>query len=82
MASSPPSFDHLPFAIPAEREHYAHPIQAQICRNGQMKYARTRASTASAELVMPDGEIIAREAGGDWDPDAPIGARLTRSEPL
>ena len=71
MASSPPSFDHLPFATPAEREHYAHPIQAQICRNGRMKYQRTRAAT-SEEIVMPDGEIVrdadhgggARHSGG------------------
>lgn len=76
MASSPPSFDHLPFATSAEREHYAaHPIQAQIYRNGQMKYARTRSGAANMEIVMPDGEIIAREAGDDWSPDAPAASR-------
>lgn len=78
MATSPLSFDHhLPFAAPAERAPYAtHPIQAQICRNGQMKYARTRVTHATSELVMPDGEIIARDvveesgasAGGSHQP--------------
>jgi len=72
MASSPPSFDHLPSGPAAEREPYsAHPIQAQICRNGRMKYQRTRAAT-SEEIVMPDGEIVrdadhgggARHSGG------------------
>src|SRR3546814_2479928 len=59
MASSPPSFDHLPSASAAEREPYAgYPIQAQICRNGQMKYQRTRAPTSDNEIVMPDGEIV------------------------
>src|SRR3546814_10097480 len=59
MASSPPSFDHLPPAPAAEREPYAaHPIQAQICRNGQMKYQRTHASASDTEIVMPDGEIV------------------------
>jgi len=83
MASSPPSFDHLPFATSAEREHYAaHPIQAQIYRNGQMKYARTRSGAANAEIVMPDGEIIARETGDDWGPDAPVESRQARPEQL
>lgn len=66
MASpSPPSFDHLPFAIEAGRERYAaHPIQAQICRNGQMKYQRMRAHAPEREIVMPDGEVV-RMADGD-----------------
>jgi hypothetical protein len=59
MAPSPPSFDHLPSSPAAEREPYAaHPIQAQIYRNGQMKYRRTRASAPDGEIVMPDGEIV------------------------
>lgn len=59
MASSPPSFDHLPSAAAPEREPYAaNPIQAQICRNGRMKYQRTRAPAADEETVMPDGEIV------------------------
>lgn len=63
MASSPPSFDHLPSASAAEREPYAaHPIQAQICRNGRMKYRRTHAPAADEEIVMPDGEIV-RDGG-------------------
>src|SRR3546814_1526434 len=59
MAPSPPSFDHLPSSPAAEREPYAaHPLQAQICRNGQMKYQRTRAPTSDNEVVIPDGEIV------------------------
>jgi hypothetical protein len=81
MASSPPSFDHLPFATTAEREHYTHPIQAQICRNGQMKYARTRTSAVSAEIVMPDGEVIAREDGDDWALDALADSRQNGAGP-
>lgn len=73
MTSSPLSFDHLPSAPAAEREPYAvHPIQAQICHNGRMKYQRTRASASDTEIVMPDGEIVrntdhgsgARHSGG------------------
>ncbi len=68
-APSPPSFDHLPFAADAAREPYAaHPIQAQICRNGQMKYRRVNAHAQAREVVMPDGEVILRDiddgAGG------------------
>mgnify|MGYP000969967275 CR=1 FL=1 len=65
MASSPPSFDHLPSTpAAAEREPYAaHPIQAQICRNGQMKYRRMRTREEDAEIVMPDGEIVRRATG-------------------
>lgn len=64
MASSPPSFDHLPSTPAAEREPYAsHPIQAQICRNGQMKYRRMRAREEDVEIVMPDGEIVRKAAG-------------------
>ena len=64
MASSPPSFDHLPSTAAAEREPYAaHPIQAQICRNGRMKYQRIRAPAADEEIVMPDGEIVRRHGG-------------------
>lgn len=78
MASSPLSFDHLPFATPAERDHYAtHPIQAQICRNGQMKYARTRVTEATSELVMPDGEIIARDVAEETRTGA-TGSHQTR----
>ncbi|MDN5781276.1 MAG: hypothetical protein L0H23_04505 [Luteimonas sp.] len=74
MASSPPSFDHLPFAADTEREHYtAHPLQAQIYRNGRMKYERTRAS--EAEVVMPDGEIVARNMGDDGSAGEPFGSR-------
>lgn len=58
-APSPPSFDHLPFAIETGRERYAaHPIQAQICRNGQMKYHRMHAHAPEKEIVMPDGEVV------------------------
>src|SRR3546814_18611779 len=70
MASSPPSFDHLPSASAAEREPYAgYPIQAQICRNGQMKYQRTRAPTSDNEIVMADREIVcaADYVGGTRD---------------
>jgi hypothetical protein len=75
MAPSPPSFDHLPFASDAEREPYAaHPIQAQIFRNGQMKYERTR-TAADAEIVMPDGEIVARDAAGEWEAGASMESR-------
>lgn len=63
MAYSPPSFDHLPFATGAAHDRYAtDPIQAQICRNGRMKYQRTRATTLP-EIVMPDGEIVMGEPG-------------------
>lgn len=61
MAStSPPSFDHhLPLAGETARERYAaHPIQAEICRNGQMKYRRVHAPARETEIVMPDGEVV------------------------
>src|SRR3546814_18438209 len=57
MAPSPPSFDHLPSSPAAEREPYAaHPIQAPICRNGQMKYQRTRSPPSDKQDVMPTAE--------------------------
>src|SRR3546814_13061082 len=59
MASSPPSFDHLPSTSAAEREsHAVYPTQAQVCRDGRMKYQRMRAPTSDNEVVMPDGEIV------------------------
>ena len=76
MASSPPSFDHLRFAITAGRRPCAaSPIQAQLFRNGQMKYERTHAGAADAEIVMPDGEIIVRDASDDRDHGAPLQSR-------
>src|SRR3546814_8614412 len=59
MASSPPSFDHLPSTSAAEREsHAVYPTQAQVCRDGRMKYQRMRAPTSDNEVVMPDGELV------------------------
>src|SRR3546814_16843418 len=59
MASSPPSCDHLPSTSAAEREsHAVYPTQAQVCRDGRMKYQRMRAPTSDNEVVMPDGEIV------------------------
>lgn len=78
MPSSPPSFDHLPFATDTdtERGHYvAHPIQAQIYRNGRMKYEGTRVGAANAEVVMPDGEIVARGVDDGGSPGSPFGSR-------
>src|SRR3546814_14603822 len=80
MAPSPPSFDHLPSSPAAEREPYAaHPIQAQICRNGQMKYQRTRAPTSDNEVVMPDGEIVLdADRGGGGPGRVRRGGRLEK----
>lgn len=74
MTTSPPSFDHLPFATENGGDHRAlPPLQAQIYRNGRMKYARTR--TGQTEVVMPDGEIVLRDALDDEGQDGPFGAR-------
>ena len=59
-----PSFDHLQSAEP-HRQHGRHEgslVEAQIRRNGQMKYQRTTSTTGNAELVMPDGEIMRTES--------------------
>jgi hypothetical protein len=59
--NSPPSFDHLPAAAdPRSRRDAEHPIEAQIRRNGQMKYRRTLTAQGT-ETVMPDGEVIVQE---------------------
>ena len=64
MRPTSPSFDHQ--APVADRPQHArraeHPIEAQIRRNGQMKYRRTQAVPGSVEIVMPDGEVIVQPA--------------------
>lgn len=63
MHSTPLSFDHLASATDPRRERHAeHPIEAQIRRNGQMKYQRTQLASGSEEVVMPDGEVIVQAA--------------------
>jgi hypothetical protein len=66
MTSSIPSFDHLPSAMrSSDRDRYdIDPIQAQIRRNGQLKYQRTQVVSRSEEMVMPDGEVVARRDDG------------------
>jgi hypothetical protein len=64
MTSSPPSFDHLHAATRRAEHEWDHltPIQAQIRRNGQLKYHRTWTAPRSEEIVMPDGEVIVRSS--------------------
>ena len=57
-----PSFDHLQsIDQPHEQDRYRGSlVEAQIRRNGQMKYQRTTqaADPHGEDIVMPDGEII------------------------
>jgi hypothetical protein len=42
-----------------ERERLASSlVQAEIRRNGQLKYRRVQAAPAGREIVMPDGEVL------------------------
>jgi len=69
MASSPPSFDHLSLAGAAGPGPYADdPIQAQICRNGRMKYRRMCAPAGRNEGATP-GDAAARAPGAGPAPD-------------
>lgn len=62
--TSIPSFDHLqPTARRDGRELRGGTLmEAEIRRNGQMKYQRTTrlAERDNEEIVMPDGEIVHR----------------------
>ncbi|HVI57941.1 MAG TPA: hypothetical protein VM619_03580 [Luteimonas sp.] len=54
-----PSPHSRPIAPLAERERLASSlVQAEIRRNGQLKYRRVQAAPAGREIVMPDGEVL------------------------
>lgn len=66
MTSSPPSFDHLPSAAQRAEHEWEDltPLQAQIRRNGQLKYHRTQIGPHSEDVAMPDREVSVEGSDG------------------